>query len=299
VVFFICSFFNFQFGLLAAERWNRRNRHILGSSLLLSAAALFLNPIGVRQVFYPLNTLLHQRVGLSMVAEWMPPPMNSGRGLGVLVVLAIIVLAVIVQRSELFWGELVVLALGTALAISHRRMVFVFGILAAPILSRLLSTCWEGYDAARDRRRANAFMMAMSVAIAFFAFPKHANLAAQVSQKSPVRAVKFIQGQHLSGNMLNEYEYGGYLIWAAPEHPVFIDGRADVFEWTGVLSEFGRWVTVQSNPNTLLDKYNIDFCLLSRTSPMAYVLPLLPNWKQVYAGAKSVIFVRTTSPAQL
>ena len=32
--------------------------------------------------------------------------------------------------------------------------------------------------------------------------------------------------------MLNEYVYGGYLIWAAPENPVFVDGRADIFEWT-------------------------------------------------------------------
>ena len=27
------------------------------------------------------------------------------------------------------------------------------------------------------------------------------------------------------------------LMWAAPEYPVFIDGRTDVFEWTGVLRD--------------------------------------------------------------
>jgi hypothetical protein len=99
--------------------------------------------------------------------------------------------------------------------------------------------------------------------------------------------------------MLNTFGDGGYLIWALPEHPVFVDGRADVFEWTGVLSEFGRWATLQSDPNTLLDKYHVQFCLLERDSPMAYVLPLLRNWKEVYSDSSSVIFVRSAaaSPA--
>ncbi|MGH9616269.1 MAG: hypothetical protein ACRD28_05955, partial [Acidobacteriaceae bacterium] len=292
-VFLFCSFFHFQTGLLFAIRWDRRNQRVLALSLLFSAAALFLNPIGVKQVLYPLATLLHEPIGLAVVHEWMPLPMNSARGLGLLIVLACIVLSIIVRRTELFLDEVVMLSLGVWLAVTHQRMVFVFGILAAPILSRLLSTCWEGYDAAHDLRRANAFMMAMSMLIAFLAFPNGRSLAAQVSQSSPVAAVDFINTHHLQGNMLNEYVYGGYLIWAAPEHPVFIDGRADVFEWTGVMQAFGRWATLQSDSNTLLDKYKIDFCLLARTSPMAHVLPLLPNWKQVYLGTNSVIFVRT------
>ena len=49
--------------------------------------------------------------------------------------------------------------------------------------------------------------------------------------------MEFIQASHLSGPMLNDYNFGGYLIWAAPEHPVFIDGRTDVYEWSGVLGD--------------------------------------------------------------
>jgi hypothetical protein len=48
--------------------------------------------------------------------------------------------------------------------------------------------------------------------------------------------------------MLNDYAFGGYLIWAAPEHPVFVDAHADVFEWTAVLGDFGSRATPQSEP---------------------------------------------------
>jgi hypothetical protein len=134
--------------------------------------------------------------------------------------------------------------------------------------------------------------------IVVWGFPSRQNLTKQVNEGSPVKGVEFIQAHHLSGPMLNDYVYGGYLIWAAPDHPVFIDGNADVFEWTGVLAEFGKWATLQSNPNILLEKYHIEICLLSRTSAMAHVMPLLPNWKTVYSDDLSMIFVRTPEVSQ-
>jgi hypothetical protein len=93
--------------------------------------------------------------------------------------------------------------------------------------------------------------------------------------------------------MLNAFDYGGYLIWALPEQPVFLDGRADVYEWSGVLDEFAKWATLQSDPNALLNKYDVNFCILERGSLSANVMPLLPNWKVVYFDDVSVIFVRS------
>jgi hypothetical protein len=94
--------------------------------------------------------------------------------------------------------------------------------------------------------------------------------------------------------MLNDYPFGGYLIWAAPEYPVMIDGRTDIYEWSGFLDEFGAWATFQSDPSVLLKKYKVNFCLLRRQSPMVRVLPLL-NWKIVYSDNNSVILVPTAA----
>ena len=92
--------------------------------------------------------------------------------------------------------------------------------------------------------------------------------------------------------MLNEYVWGGYLIWAAPERKVFIDGRADIFDWTGVLNEYGRWATLREDPRLLLDKYNVDYCLLRAGAPMAQVLPHMAGWRRAYHDSIAVVFVR-------
>jgi hypothetical protein len=291
--FLFSSLFNFQRGSLVSPRWEPHRRRMLTLALVLSIAALFVNPIGVKLILYPLDTLVHQPLGLSQVTEWQPLHLGDPRGLVFLGVLGCIALVVIVFRTELLWHELLLLTLGTWLAASHQRMLFVFGILAAPVLSRLLSTSWEGYNPEQDRPLPNAVMLAASLLAALWGFPNQQALAKQVEQQSPVKAVEFIKTHHLSGRMLNEYLYGGYLIWAAPEHSVFVDGRADVFEQTGVFAEFGRWATLQSDPKQLLDKYKIDFCLLARSSPMVNVLPLLHDWTAVYSNDNSIIFVRS------
>jgi hypothetical protein len=261
--------------------------------MVLSLAALFLNPGGIKQITYPFDALLNMHIQTGNVEEWVPLNLTEGRGIALLLVLLSSFLLVATRQSELFFDELLLLALGTWLAVSHTRMVIVFGILAAPVLSRQLSNCWENYDAEKDRIWPNAVMIGITVGGIWLAFPSRQYLEMQVEAQSPVKAVEFIKSSQLSGPMLNDYGLGGYLIWTAPEHPVFVDGRGDVFEWSGVLGEFGDWATLRSDPNELLEKHKINFCFLNSQSPMVRVLPLLHEWKIVYSDNNFVIFLRT------
>jgi hypothetical protein len=92
--------------------------------------------------------------------------------------------------------------------------------------------------------------------------------------------------------MLNEYVWGGYFIWASPERKVFVDGRTDIFDWTGVLGEYMRWYTLQESPGALLDKYEIDYCVLAANSQIGRAVGLLPNWRKAYSDDVAVVFTR-------
>jgi hypothetical protein len=288
-----CSYFNFHSGLLIATRWEPRTRRTLILAFILSVAALFVNPVGVKLILYPLESMTAPSLG--DVSEWQPLQFGDGRSLAFLVVLGCIFLLVIVRRTELRWQELVFLTLGTWLAASHQRLLFVFGMLAAPVLSRLLADAWDTYDVKRDHIAPNAVLIVASLLITFWAFPGRANLTAQVEEHSPVKAVEFIKTHHLSGPMLNQWVDGGYLLWAAPEHPVFIDGRGDMYVSLGIAADFRDWALVRKDPNFLLDKYQISFCLLARDSHLVTVMSLLKNWQMAYQDDQSVIFTRIAS----
>jgi hypothetical protein len=295
--YLIGSFIEFDLGILVSRRWDLERRRIFAWSIALSCAALFVNPVGFKQVLYPFDNLMNMQTMIVNVEEWAPLNLTEARGIGVLAVLLCIALLIAARKAEIYLDELLVLAAGAWLAFEHTRMMILFGILAAPTLCRQLANVWENYEPEKDRILPNAVLIGISIVIVVLAFPSRQNLERQVESTSPVKAVQYIKANQLSGHMLNDYTYGGYLIWAAPEYPVMMDGRADLYEWTGFLEEYAHWAKLEEDPNLLLEKYNVNFCLLSTHSQMTNVLPLLRDWKLVYSDDLAKVFVRT--PAQV
>ncbi len=294
-LFLFCSFFDFRAGQLFSERWDRRTRLLLGAILPLCAAALMINPIGWRLPAYPLDLLFKQSNNLAYISEWRPLSFKEPWGLGLFAVAALGGVVVLLRRASLRLEEVLLILLGLWMGMRHTRMVFVFGILAAPILCRLLADLWERWDPWRDNRVANTVMILASTALLIAATPTVPELERQVEKSNPVKAVQFIRQAGLAGPMLNEYVWGGYLIWALPEHPTYVDGRTDIFDWTGVFMEYGRWSNLQEDPRLVLEKRKINFCLVSKDATIVEVFPFLPGWKKVYSDEVAAVFAR--SPA--
>lgn len=294
-VYLAASFFDFHIGSVVSERWAAATRKQFMGAVAVSIAALLINPEGIRQVVFPIDLMLREPINLASVQEWRPLQLTSERGVVLLLILAAIFLLIALRKAEIRLEEILLLALGVWLAGSHERMLFVFGILAGPVLVRMLADSWENYDPATDRPLPNAVMIALAAAVVWLAFPRPASLMSQTEKTSPAGAVSYIRSHHLSGPMLNDYTDGGYLIWAMPEHPVFIDGRAEIYEWAGVLSQYMSWTNLHSDPEVLLDKYHIQFCLLPANSHMVRVLALTHHWKLAYSDQVSAILVRDAS----
>lgn len=294
-VYWISSRVDGQWGLIAShESWEKQGRRLLSLMLLLCPAALCCNPVGMNLLRYPFDALFRlfrHAPSVNAVEEWLPPTLNNSRALGMLCIVVAILLFSLVRRSELYLRELLLVFMALGLALQYVRMLFVFGIVVSPIFCRV---AWSSRKRAmkRDHPIINAIFIFGGLAAIASAFPTAGALQDQVRRTSPVAAVDYIRRQGLSGPMLNEYVFGGYLIWALPEHKVFIDGRADVYDWAGVFPEYGRWATLEEDPALLLDKYHIRFCLLSKTSPLSMVIPYLPGWRKVYSDDVAEVFAR-------
>ncbi|MGH9645428.1 MAG: hypothetical protein ACRD4E_01315 [Bryobacteraceae bacterium] len=283
---------NVRAGLLQSRPFDPAQRKTLMWAAALSVAALFVNPVGWPLLAYPLRTIFDQRMQLDAVTEWQKLSFDDVRAFGLLTLAGAILLIALVRRTVLFVDEVALLAVAFGMAVVHQRLLFAWGIVAAPILCRQFADVWDGVPPPRARILPNAILTFGSLALAVAAFPGQSALVAQVNRGNPVEAVDFIHRSHLAGRMLNEYAYGGYLSWALPEQKVFIDGRADVYAWTGVFEDYGRWATLRDDPNRLLYKYRIDFCLLSKAAPMARMMSYLPGWSERYSDSQSVIFTR-------
>lgn len=102
----------------------------------------------------------------------------------------------------------------------------------------------------------------------------------------PIQAVKQLEQKRT----LNEYTWGGYLI--LKDIPVFIDGRADVYQKNSeVFSDYLNMVSFKTDPVEILDKYNVEQVIIPVNIPLDVYLKRT-GWSEKYRDETAVIFTR-------
>ena len=120
-------------------------------------------------------------------------------------------------------------------------------------------------------------------------FPESANN--KIFQDTlPVEAVNFIKMNNFQGRLFSSYNWGGYLLWALPKYPVFIDGRTDLYN-DEVINEWLQVVRAENGWQDVLDKWDVHLILLE---PTMKVIDLLPGngWHRLYSDQKAVIYAK-------
>lgn len=92
------------------------------------------------------------------------------------------------------------------------------------------------------------------------------------------------------GTLLNEYDWGGYLIWRAPERPVFIDGRLFPF-LPRILDDWNAAVRLGPTWREVLARYRVTTVLLRPDRPLVGALQE-DGWRTVSSGAGWVLLSR-------
>ena len=96
-----------------------------------------------------------------------------------------------------------------------------------------------------------------------------------------------------AGPLLNDYRFGGYLIFAGI--PTFIDGRGELYGGR-FIARYNRDLALADLPDflKLLDRYKIRATLLAPDTPAVKLLDRLPDWQRVYSDGVAVVHKRRT-----
>jgi hypothetical protein len=280
-----------EWGLVVARRWTAGELKKLILAFAGSLAALFVNPYGYKLVIYPYQLLLRQQGVMQYIEEWQPVNFSTGNGkLGLVVIFALLAAALFSRRR---WrlDEVLLTAFALWAALSHVRFLFFAGIIVVPILAPRLEL-FTPYERELDKPWLNAIIMAAIVGAMIFFIPSEAELQQRVDEEYPRAALEFIQQQHLNGRIFNQYKWGGYMEWHAPEVKTFVDGRADIFVYNGVFEDFLR-ATALEHSLEILDKCKIDYVFVEPNQPLVYLLNHSSTWHPIYTDKVAVLFERT------
>ncbi len=289
ILFFSSGWIEGQWGNLSAARWTPpRQREfllVMGASFVL----LFVNPYGWRLVAYPLDVAFRQNETIRYVAEWGSLDFHTARAKVVLAVFALLAVLQLVRRIRWNLQDLIFLAIAVYAGFTYMRFLFLAGILVAPLFAmRLGKGRKPSALPAKGERWVNGLAMAALLAFIAIRIPTEQQLRAGVAAVYPEKALPYVRSLARQGKLFNDFKWGGYLEWNAPQVKEFADTRVDIFVHEGVLRDYLR-ATKVDDTYAILNKYQIRYVLLARDAPMVYLLEHGQDWKTTYQDDQAVV----------
>ncbi|MYD08814.1 MAG: hypothetical protein F4X02_02105 [Chloroflexi bacterium] len=273
---------------------------------LLSLLLLPINPLGLSIYAAPLDTLAIPGLR-SAIQEWQPPDFSGPGAWSFVGLLALLLASALASRRRVDLSA-AILAGGTlVMALYSARHVSLFAITAIPMITTQL----DAFLARRGWRMRHrnvetpgrvALNLALIGVVAFGALAqiRHVASAATVERalalNYPLGALRYLQAATAPGHLFNSYKWGGYLIFHAPDLPVFIDGRTDLYR--DLLSDYVAAATGGPEWRAVFARHEIGSALIERESPLAAQLEAADEWRLEYQDAVASVFLRSPSTSE-
>jgi len=274
--------------------------------VLLACVATLANPWSFHIVEYPL-ALLDGGSPYRAINEWLPPELS---------------LAWRDYAGRFFWGSalavlgvpllwrrdrtlLTVTLVAFAMALTSRRFIPLFSVVAAPLWA-----CALGFAQSRaieripalGTGRARALALAVSVLGVVWLWSGVRLEPSWLYRWTagsfyPEAAVSYLRAMGGARRLFNLYSWGGYLTLHAPEVPVFIDGRALTVYDDALYEDYLRIQDARPGLAERLAAHGVDAVLFPPDTPLVERLQQGPRpWVAVYQDRAAILLLPPGAP---
>lgn len=293
----------------------RQDSHVRRYVLMLelAAAAVLLNPYGVRLYAEAINVAKHPNV--ADLAEWAPLQLRMAQGQATaLIALLLIVLYRLSPRRVTSAEALLLFGFGASALWSSRMLVWwiplavTFGMQHAGAIWHQ----WKSPSEANEPPPTNGRWSVITVGIVWicFAFTPFGGrvlhgsdgklpLERQVSRLTPLGAVAHLkkladQNRLPRGQIFNTFEWGDYLLWDGPPNlKVFVASHVQLVP-REVWQDYITISDVSSGWEEMLDRYGVNLIVLDAATHGSLIGRLRENenWRSSYSDNVGTVFVR-------
>lgn len=267
---------------------------------LLCPLVSLLNPYGAKAILATLS-VAYGNEAVPLILEWRP--FNAAEQVPQEIALLLVFFGLLVSRLQIGWAKALFIIFTLHMFLSHMRFMYLFFLLVPlvvmvevarqyPLLS---ATAWlaekrDGLEKLFARRfypicSATAVLLVGAVFVLGRVHP-----IAPSPKTSASGALAFADSHHLSGNVLNSYNFGGTLIFHGIK--TYIDGRTDQLFLGGFTKTDDEMGHSDGKPllEAQLKKYAIGWALLSAGDNRIPFFDEL-GWKRAYFDDYAVIYL--------
>ncbi len=287
--------------LVSLAEWKKnsdlRQRDAARSIFVIGAAcfaATFATPFHYR-LYIVIWEYATQTAALRLVSELQPPILWKWWNIP-LVILLLAAAGCIARSGYRLW-DLVLFASALFFSLRMQRDLW-YGVLAAgTIIVRTTRVA-----SARDES-ISIWVLAGIMVLALFVMraawevglSQGKTFATCHAESFPVAASEFVKKEKLPGPLYNDFDWGGYLIWALPEYPVAVDGRTNLYGEARLIRSMNTWAGEpgwDADPD--LVKAGVIIAPKKRKDkefPLTDLLRKDPRWQKVHEDNVAVVFV--------
>ncbi len=278
----------------AVRRWSATRSRVqprwLGLALAGSLLGSLANPYGWRIYNVVYDVATHPG-GMDKISELQALPFRSLTDYLVLLfaIGSAAALAGARRPAAFEWG---LLAFATYVSFRSQRDLWAMAIVGAAILAREIPA--REQHRSRVSAAAVPFLAALAALAVALGFPlmqvNNTTLGAKLADTMPVAAVADIEAHHYAGPLFNDFNWGGYLVWAL-RMPVTIDGRGAMYGDEAIDRSVATW---NAEPDWHSDPQlaSAGMVIGPVKAPLTQVLRLDPHWKLAYEDKLAAVFIR-------
>ena len=284
-----------------------RERKVSFQKLLILAITMLglflislINPAGLH-IYDTIFGFLSSRYLVMNTVEYLPPDLLDIHFFPFTIYILIVAFLGIRKWKSLHPGDVLQVLFWTATSFVSARNIPLAMIATIPILAgwSALQKPAEIADTVEvtepDRRQTrgilliSGLMVVVMVAIVLLIPAAGKNYRFSES-KFPVKAVSFLLEHPQKGNLFNQFEWGGYLLYSMwPQQKVFIDGQTD-FYGEELTKEYSRLFNALNGYEEVIHKYDVSWMIVGINSPIAKILADEPdNWEVIYRDDVSIV----------
>jgi hypothetical protein len=285
-------------------------RHQTESRLLLigglaSVPTTILSPsgAGIWKTIFELgsNTYLTSRIPEYQSANFQHPGTWP-----FIILLVLLVSGLALNTRRISWSHILLLSGFLMLALYSSRMIPLFAIVSAPIGAQVLSN-WvqeekpnskfvklEVFLQQMEASTGGIVWLAISFFIIAFLFASGRPINPQQQRNSfdtgvfPIAAVDWLQSHPQSGLMLNDFNWGGYILLETwPEYQIFMDGHTHIYG-EALTREYEQVINVYPGWESIIEKYQASWAIIPTHSRLAASL-MEVGWVTLYRDNTAII----------
>lgn len=249
--------------------------------LVAAVSVAAATPVGPRLLLAP----FHVRDYAQFVSEWDPPRITNIPTACALLLLLVVVLGWARGRSPVPMTTIGFVVAAAGMGLLYSRTVPVLAIAVAPLAAATLQA-FSGPRRSQLQINTRAALVSLGAAVLASAAMTAAAPKAGAPQpggslshtttggvRAATEAVQQLPGR---ARVLNQYELGGWLLWAARDTSPAIDGRADVYSVEHVRA-YVEALHMKPGWREFVEAVDADAALLHEDAPLAAGLKLI-DW---------------------